>query len=117
MRLRRIEDLDSVSACPPSGPPSASPNRRTPACPTPTPTRSCAWTAWAVPGDPDAAPRELGRVMAPNDRPVITRAARRGTALAWKEQARPAVLTLEHVDERPAEPALWERLTCCRPPG
>lgn len=60
--------------------------------------------------DRSAALRELGRVLAPDGRLVMTRAARRGAAPAWTEQARAAGLTVEHVDERPAEPALWERL-------
>ncbi|GAA0667160.1 hypothetical protein GCM10009535_53750 [Streptomyces thermocarboxydovorans] len=60
--------------------------------------------------DRSAALRELGRVLAPGGRLVMTRAARQGAAPAWTEQARAAGLTVEHVDERPAEPALWERL-------
>lgn len=60
--------------------------------------------------DRDTALRELGHVLAPGGRLVMTRAARRGAAPAWTEQARAAGLTVEHVDERPAEPALWERL-------
>ncbi|MFI9248013.1 class I SAM-dependent methyltransferase [Streptomyces sp. NPDC053086] len=60
--------------------------------------------------DPSAAVRELGRVLAPGGRLAMTRATRRGAAPAWTEQARAAGLTVEHVDERPTEPALWERL-------
>ncbi|MET7457829.1 methyltransferase domain-containing protein [Streptomyces sp. NPDC005574] len=58
----------------------------------------------------DTALRELGRILAPGGRLVMTRATRRGTAPAWVEQARAASLMVEHVDERPAEPGLWERL-------
>ncbi|MEV5432716.1 class I SAM-dependent methyltransferase [Streptomyces sp. NPDC052701] len=60
--------------------------------------------------DRTAALRELGRVLAPGGRLVMTRAARHGAAPAWTEQALAAGLTVEHVDERPAEPTLWERL-------
>jgi ubiquinone/menaquinone biosynthesis C-methylase UbiE len=58
----------------------------------------------------DAAVRELGRVLAPRGRLVMTRATRAGTTPAWQEQARAAGLLVEHVDERPAEPAMWGRL-------
>ncbi|MGW7343073.1 class I SAM-dependent methyltransferase [Streptomyces sp. NPDC054854] len=61
-------------------------------------------------GDRDAALRELGRVLAPGGRLVMTRSLRRGATPAWPEQAHAAGLTLEHVDERPAEPAMWDRL-------
>ncbi|GGT96171.1 hypothetical protein GCM10010226_87230 [Streptomyces phaeofaciens] len=40
----------------------------------------------------------------------MTRASRLGTAPAWLEQARTTGFTVEHVDERPAEPAMWRRL-------
>ncbi|WP_086861030.1 class I SAM-dependent methyltransferase [Streptomyces milbemycinicus] len=60
--------------------------------------------------DRGAALRELGRVLAPGGRLVMTRASRRGAAPAWMEQARAAGLTVERVDERPAEPTMWERL-------
>ncbi|WP_435058540.1 class I SAM-dependent methyltransferase [Streptomyces sp. bgisy060] len=60
--------------------------------------------------DRDAALRELGRVLAPGGRLVMTRASRQGAVPAWEKQARAAGLTVEHVDERPAEPAMWERL-------
>ncbi|MET9451126.1 class I SAM-dependent methyltransferase [Streptomyces cinerochromogenes] len=60
--------------------------------------------------DRDAAVRELGRVLAPGGRLVMTRASRRGATPAREEQARAAGLAVEHVDERPAEPVLWERL-------
>jgi ubiquinone/menaquinone biosynthesis C-methylase UbiE len=66
--------------------------------------------AFAGANDRAAALRELGRVLAPGGRLVMTRAARRDTRPAWTEQARAAGLTVEHVDERPAEPAMWERL-------
>lgn len=58
----------------------------------------------------DAALRELGRVLAPERQLLMTRAARRDAVPAWTEQARAAGLMVERVDERPAEPALWERL-------
>ncbi|MET8676071.1 class I SAM-dependent methyltransferase [Streptomyces sp. NPDC004647] len=60
--------------------------------------------------DRDAAVRELGRVLAPGGRLVLTRSLRRGATPAWQEQARAAGLTVEHVDERPAEPEMWNRL-------
>ncbi|MEU3353084.1 class I SAM-dependent methyltransferase [Streptomyces sp. NPDC037389] len=60
--------------------------------------------------DREAAVRELGCVLAPGGRLVLTRAGRRAADPAWHEQARVAGLAVEHVDERPAEPAMWERL-------
>lgn len=60
--------------------------------------------------DRDAAVRELGRVLAPGGRLILTRSLRRGAEPTWREQARAAGLTVEHVDERPAEPAMWDRL-------
>ncbi|MER6198072.1 class I SAM-dependent methyltransferase [Streptomyces sp. NPDC001586] len=60
--------------------------------------------------DRDTAVRELARILAPGGRIVMTRASRRDAVPAWTEQARAVGLTVEHVDERPAEPALWERL-------
>ncbi|MEU9714032.1 class I SAM-dependent methyltransferase [Streptomyces sp. NPDC047976] len=60
--------------------------------------------------DRDAAVRELGRVLAPGGRLLLTRSLRLGAKPAWEEQARAAGLTVEHVDERLAEPAAWERL-------
>ncbi|MYW03389.1 class I SAM-dependent methyltransferase [Streptomyces sp. SID3343] len=60
--------------------------------------------------DRDAAVRELGRVLAPGARLVMTRSLRRGAQGAWDAQARAAGLTVEHVDERPTEPTMWDRL-------
>lgn len=60
--------------------------------------------------DRGAALRELGRVLAPSNRLVVTRALRRGAEPACHEQVTAAGLTQEHLDERPGEPALWERL-------
>lgn len=60
--------------------------------------------------DRGAALRELGRLLAPGGRLVMTRASRHNITPAWTEQARAAGLTVEHVDERPAEPTTWERL-------
>ncbi|MER6367416.1 class I SAM-dependent methyltransferase [Streptomyces mirabilis] len=56
------------------------------------------------------AVRELGRLLAPGGRLVLTRALRSGAHPLWEEQARAAGLVVEHVDERPAEPAMWARL-------
>ncbi|MFF3847925.1 class I SAM-dependent methyltransferase [Streptomyces sp. NPDC002328] len=56
------------------------------------------------------AVRELGHLLAPGGRLVLTRALRRGSRPLWEEQARAAGLVVEHVDERPAEPAMWARL-------
>ncbi|MEU5335568.1 class I SAM-dependent methyltransferase [Streptomyces asoensis] len=60
--------------------------------------------------DGQAALCELGRVLAPGGRLVMTRASRRGAVPLWMKQARACELVIEHVDERPAEPALWERV-------
>ncbi|MFE2302690.1 class I SAM-dependent methyltransferase [Streptomyces sp. NPDC059445] len=60
--------------------------------------------------DRDAAIRELGRLLAPGGRLVLSRSLRRDAEPLWEEQARTAGLTVEHVDERPAEPAMWDRL-------
>ncbi|WP_328335854.1 class I SAM-dependent methyltransferase [Streptomyces sp. NBC_00455] len=60
--------------------------------------------------DRDAAVRELGRTLAPGGRLLLTRSLRHGAEPGWEKQARAAGLTVEHVDERPAEPAMWERL-------
>lgn len=56
------------------------------------------------------AVRELGRVLAPGGRLLLTRALRQSAEPAWEEEARAAGLTVEHVAERPHEPAMWERL-------
>ncbi|WP_333740726.1 class I SAM-dependent methyltransferase [Streptomyces sp. IBSBF 2806] len=60
--------------------------------------------------DRGTALRELGRILAPGGRLVVTRALRRGAEPAWHEQVAAAGLTQEHLDERPGEPAMWERL-------
>ncbi|MEU6314065.1 class I SAM-dependent methyltransferase [Streptomyces sp. NPDC047014] len=60
--------------------------------------------------DRTAAVRELGRVLAPGGRLLLTRSTRRGTDPTWHQQAHAAGLMVEHVDERPAEPAMWDRL-------
>ncbi|MFE7935116.1 class I SAM-dependent methyltransferase [Streptomyces sp. NPDC057456] len=60
--------------------------------------------------DRGKALRELGRVLAPGGRLMVTRALRRGADSSWHEQADAAGLTQEYVDERPGEPAMWERL-------
>jgi ubiquinone/menaquinone biosynthesis C-methylase UbiE len=54
--------------------------------------------------------RELGRVLAPGGRLILTRALRQSAEPAWDEEARAAGLAVEHVAERPHEPAMWERL-------
>ncbi|GAA3368601.1 hypothetical protein GCM10020367_07630 [Streptomyces sannanensis] len=56
------------------------------------------------------AVRELGRIMAPGARLVLTQALRQGAEPLWEEKARAAGLIVEHVDERPAEPAMCARL-------
>ncbi|GHB28966.1 MULTISPECIES: class I SAM-dependent methyltransferase [Streptomyces] len=60
--------------------------------------------------DRDRAVRELGRILAPGGRLVMTRSVRRSRTPSWAEQAGAAGLTVEHIDERPAEPAMWARL-------
>ncbi|MBD0675648.1 hypothetical protein BU198_34375 [Streptomyces sp. CBMA156] len=60
--------------------------------------------------DPAAALRELARVLAPGGRLALTRATRRTADPAWAQEAHAAGLMLEHVDERPHEPAMWDRL-------
>ncbi|WP_331726262.1 class I SAM-dependent methyltransferase [Streptomyces sp. NBC_01276] len=60
--------------------------------------------------DRGAALRELGRLLAPGGALVVTRALRRGADPGWQHELAAAGLTQEHVDERPREPAMWERL-------
>ncbi|HET6857488.1 MAG TPA: class I SAM-dependent methyltransferase [Streptomyces sp.] len=60
--------------------------------------------------DRDTVVRELGRVLAPGGRLIMTRSLRQGATPAWSQQARAAGLSLEHLDERPGEPAMWQRL-------
>ncbi|MCX4554316.1 MULTISPECIES: class I SAM-dependent methyltransferase [unclassified Streptomyces] len=60
--------------------------------------------------DRGAALCELGRVLAPGGRLILTRSLRRGAAPAWREQVDAAGLIQEYVDDRPAEPAMWKRL-------
>ncbi|MFJ4622323.1 class I SAM-dependent methyltransferase [Streptomyces sp. NPDC088812] len=60
--------------------------------------------------DRDAALRELARSLAPGGRLVLTRAARHRTTPAWAPQAHAAGLRVEHIDERPDEPLMWQRL-------
>ncbi|MCQ8836181.1 class I SAM-dependent methyltransferase [Streptomyces malaysiensis] len=66
--------------------------------------------ALSLAADRGGAVCELGRLLAPGARLVLTRALRRSAEPVWEDQARAAGLTLEHVDERPHEPAMWERL-------
>ncbi|MEU6260203.1 class I SAM-dependent methyltransferase [Streptomyces sp. NPDC047043] len=54
--------------------------------------------------------RELGRILDPDGRLLVTRAVRHGVEPRWSTQVRAAGLVVEHVDERPAEPAMWARL-------
>ncbi|MER5985406.1 class I SAM-dependent methyltransferase [Streptomyces sp. NPDC001787] len=60
--------------------------------------------------DPAAALHELARILAPGARLALTRSTRSGTGNAWAHEAAAAGLTLEHIDERPDEPAMWNRL-------
>lgn len=60
--------------------------------------------------DKAAVLEELGRILAPGGRLVMTRSLRSGTTPPWPDQASAAGLQVEHVDERPGEPAMWERL-------
>ncbi|MBT1186631.1 methyltransferase domain-containing protein [Streptomyces sp. CJ_13] len=60
--------------------------------------------------DCGAALRELARTLAPGGRLLVTRALRRGAEPAWHQQVAAAGLTQEHLDKRPQEPVVWERL-------
>ncbi|MFF8601866.1 class I SAM-dependent methyltransferase [Streptomyces sp. NPDC015232] len=60
--------------------------------------------------DKAAVVHELGRLLAPGGRLVMTRSLRTGTTPLWEGQARAAGLRVEYLDERPGEPAMWERL-------
>ncbi|MFE0277911.1 class I SAM-dependent methyltransferase [Streptomyces olivaceus] len=59
--------------------------------------------------DKAAVVYELGRILAPGGRLVMTRSQRAATP-PWQDHARAAGLQVEHVDEHPGEPAMWERL-------
>lgn len=60
--------------------------------------------------DRAAALLELHRVLRPGARAVITRAVRRTPQALTFSQEEAAGLVVEHVDERPGEPAMWTRL-------
>ncbi|MYS32873.1 methyltransferase family protein [Streptomyces sp. KhCrAH-43] len=60
--------------------------------------------------DRGAALAELARVLESGGRLVVTRALRRGAKPPWHHQVEAAGLVQEHLDERPDEPAMWERL-------
>jgi len=64
--------------------------------------------SWAT--DQAAALREMRRILCPGGRAVLTRSHRPDTSAPWAGQAKHAGLVVEHVDERPDEPAMWERL-------
>ncbi len=57
-----------------------------------------------------AALAEIRRVLTPGGRAVVTGAVRRDTEPVWHRQAEKAGLHVEHVQERPDEPAMWRRL-------
>ncbi|MEU0413885.1 methyltransferase domain-containing protein [Streptomyces griseorubiginosus] len=57
-----------------------------------------------------AAIQELGRILAPGARLVLTRAVRQDAEPRWEDKAHAAGLIVEHIDERPTEPAMWARL-------
>ncbi|MCP3822101.1 methyltransferase domain-containing protein [Streptomyces sp. A3M-1-3] len=58
-----------------------------------------------------AALGEIQRILHPGARAVITRAVRRDSGTAPVEQAAvDAGFEVEHIDERPGEPAMWRRL-------
>jgi ubiquinone/menaquinone biosynthesis C-methylase UbiE len=59
---------------------------------------------------PMAALREIHRVLRPGARVIITAAGRRTVASPWPRAAAAAGLELEAEDERPGEPAMWQRL-------
>ncbi|MGW4345276.1 SAM-dependent methyltransferase [Streptomyces sp. NPDC004690] len=59
--------------------------------------------------DRAAAFAEFARFLAPGGRLVLTRALRHGTCPDWAD-AHAAGLVVEDLDERPHEPAMWERL-------
>jgi ubiquinone/menaquinone biosynthesis C-methylase UbiE len=60
--------------------------------------------------DRQKALQELGRILTPGGRLLLTRATRHTKVPAWENQASAAGLIMEHVDERPGEPAMWDRL-------
>lgn len=60
--------------------------------------------------DPLAALAEIRRILTPGARAVVTRSVRRDADPAWHDQAQAAGLTIEHVQDRPDEPAMWRRL-------
>jgi SAM-dependent methyltransferase len=66
--------------------------------------------ALAFATDRTQALRELGRVLAPGGRLALTRAVRRDADPDFEAHAQAAGLVLEHVDDRPDEPATWERV-------
>ncbi|WP_331748456.1 class I SAM-dependent methyltransferase [Streptomyces sp. NBC_00648] len=59
--------------------------------------------------DRAAALREMHRILKPGGRAVLTRAVRRATTTVT-EQEQAVGFTVEYVDERPGEPAMWARL-------
>ncbi|WP_267245672.1 class I SAM-dependent methyltransferase [Streptomyces sp. PR69] len=52
---------------------------------------------------------EVHRILVPGGRAVVTRAVRGNPGQAW-HQAEAAGLEIEHIDDRPEEPAMWRRL-------
>ncbi|MFE2968300.1 methyltransferase domain-containing protein [Streptomyces sp. NPDC059340] len=57
-----------------------------------------------------AALTEFHRILTPGGRAVITRVVPDGVRHAIGSQARSAGLIVEHIDNRPDEPALWRRV-------